>query len=448
MVNEVAMAEGMDSTILAANTRTSLKHIAPSKFDAGQKRSHATAFQNPPNQTLRNSRPLAPPAVPSFGVDFSALLPKKPETESVQTPVQPRKTNLLGLTPTARNEGSEAEDDEDEEAKLAAPAFTLNALQFEHRGQTSTLKTPEEIAAWVAERRKRWPTEAKREVAQKEAEERVKKHEQDKAARLEASKAAAKTRQEEWQKKKLEKEKSQLRQKMLKEQIHKAKAYATESTPLNAAQIKAERLRRKAEKIAQQLKVAEAQLEKQGPTKDAADDADLEALLTQVDRAAAVRSHGDDADVDAIESASEDSDVSSRQGDTLMADDTSTSGTSDLDSGESDSDAPPEELTSKRADAPPPARRASLDASTDTRPLCTNLAKAGRCKFGRKCRFRHPKPDKKAVAAQQSGAGNRRKGIYQVMVEKEQEEEQKRVLRAIIALGDAGLLKDDEASKE
>ena len=38
----------------------------------------------------------------------------------------------------------------------------------------------------------------------------------------------------------------------------------------------------------------------------------------------------------------------------------------------------------------------------------------------------------------------RRKGLWQVMVEKEQEEERKQVLRAIIFMGERGMLGEDE----
>ena len=63
-------------------------------------------------------------------------------------------------------------------------------------------------------------------------------------------------------------------------------------------------------------------------------------------------------------------------------------------------------------------------------------------KFGSKCRFKHERPRK----TEESTIGNRRKGLYQIMVEKEQEEERKRALRVIIALGEAGVL--DESSQQ
>lgn len=335
-------------------------------------------------------------------------------------PSSNKKVNLLGLTPAAQ--ADESSDDEGEESKLATQSVADS--QFEHGGQVPNLSTPEDIAAWIAERRKRWPTKEKRDQAEKEAEERAKKREEERVARQEAGRAAAQARQEKWQKQKLEKEKSQLRQRMLKEQIVKAKT-VTNGEPQSAAQLKAERLRKKAEKIAGQLKVAEAAIDVQD--KENADD-DLEALIDKVDVAAARQALGGDIDADISSDSSEYSDQ----------DDTSSSGSSDS---EVDSDDAPEELSSKQ-DGPEKARLPprKLGTDADTRPLCTNFAKFGKCKFGRKCRYKHPRPDNKANTAHQSGA--RRKGLYQVMVEKEQEEERRRALKAIIALGDAGMLDD------
>jgi len=410
-----------------------------------QKRNHATAFNDRPNSATRNHRPAAPPAVPSFGIDFKSLLPKKPESQATSHKAPAREPNILGLTPVAQGEDDE-EDDEEEESKLASKISSDSLLQFEYKGQTATLNTPEDIAAWIAERRKKWPTEQKREVAQRDAEERKQKWEADKAARLEASKAAAKARQEERQKQKVEREKSQIRQKLLRDQIQKAKTAPAMGGTLTAAQAKAEKLRRKAERIAQQLKMAEAALDGQEDGIDGAvaKDPDLDTLLTQVDATASAQ-QPQPTGVEASDDISDASDASLTDPDTMMNDDTSTSGSS---SGlESDSDAAPEASTSKRTApdrVPPPARKVPPGASTDNRPLCKNIAQYGRCKFGSKCRFKHERPGKKA----ESTIGNRRKGLYQIMVEKEQEEERKRALQVIISLGEAGVLDDSSQQTE
>jgi len=348
------------------------------------------------------------------------------------------------MTPAAKGAESDDEDDEHEESQLAASIANASLLQFEYKGEKSMLNTPEEIAAWIAERRKKWPTEAKREIAEKEAEDRKNKWEAEKTARHEAGKAAYLARQEEKQKQKVEKEKSLIRQRLLREQIQKAKAPATSTSQETAAQQKAERLRRKAEKIAQQLKIAEAALGKPrgGAGDSSTGDNELDSLLAQVDTIASAQKAGDK-EIDVADSVSDISDNSTPQSDTSMHDDTSTSGSSS----DSDIDAedPPEELSSKRAESdhvPLPPRKPvpGGSASTDVRPLCKNYSQTGRCKFGRKCHFKHEKPTKK----EESTFGSRRKGLYRLMVEKEQEEERTRALKAIIALGDAGLLDDDK----
>jgi len=424
-------------------------------FNSTQKRTHSTAFNDCPNTTQHNSersRPLAPPAVPSFGIDLESLLSTKHTASQNTKPEPPKKQNLLGLTPTPKNEDSES-DDEGEEAKLASTITSNSLLQFEYKGQTSSLNTPAEIAAWIGERRRRWPTEAKREIARKEAEEKRKKWEAEKAARLEASRAAAKARQEERQKQKHEREKSQVRQKLIREQIQKAKTAATlqedQGQTQNAAQLKAEKLRRKAEKIAAQLKKAEEALQRQDlqqrqptvevyPTEQE-EDVDLDNLLAKVDQAAEAQANGIELDnSDAGSLNSEPDSANALAPAVVAADDTSSSGSSDTDS-DSDSDSSPEQLSTKR-DGPERIHQPARKAIPDTRPLCSNFAKSGRCKFGRRCHYRHEKSDRKAVQVKESGIGNRRKGLYQVMVEKEQEEERKNALRVIIALGDAGLL--------
>ena len=433
------------------NTPSYQQQSCPSRHEDAsytvQKRDHATAFQARPQSTLRNSRPLAPPAVPSFGVDFGAILPQRPELKPDAKQVFPtastKKTNILGLTPVGPQSDSEEDDgDGDAETKLAGGSPTnINLLQFEYRGQTATLSTPEEVAAWIAERRKRFPTEAKREEAQREAEAKRRKWDEEKAARYEASKVAAKARQEEWQKRKLEKERSQVRQKLLRERVHKIQAKGGDNGHQTVAQAKAEKLKRKAAKIAEQLRAAEAALDEQDKTKVgglAADDVELDTLLAQVDKIAGAQ----DESIDLSDIATSGSDTSGSS-DTEMIDDTSTSGSSDTGS---DLDSAPEQSTSKRT-APdrvlPPARKVpagTSPASTDNRPLCTNFAKHGRCKYGKKCHFRHDKPDRRNAA--QTAPGSRRKGLYQLMVEKEQEEEQRRAVKVIISLGNAGLLDD------
>lgn len=133
----------------------------------GRKRGYGEAFgrgrpaQSPP-------RGQAPPAVPSFGGPLP--LPAKPAPRSGETKLdktKKRKHNQLGLTPsTVEHDSSKDEDedldDQDEEIKLAAAAVNgAAAMQISYKGQTSTLQSPADIAAWIAERKRRFPTKAR-----------------------------------------------------------------------------------------------------------------------------------------------------------------------------------------------------------------------------------------------------------------------------------------------
>ncbi|KAJ5952378.1 Zinc finger CCCH-type [Penicillium vulpinum] len=131
-----------------------------------QKRDHSSAFNKP---QLVVPRTPAAPAVPSFGNP----LPSKPppaadSTANRKSKKRKRKHNQLGLTPhTEDHESSEEEPDEDEESKLAQSGSDAAPLQVSYKGKTSTLQTSADIAAWIAERKKKFPTQARVEEKKK-----------------------------------------------------------------------------------------------------------------------------------------------------------------------------------------------------------------------------------------------------------------------------------------
>lgn len=93
-------------------------------------------------------------------------------------------------------------------------------------------------------------------------------------------------------------------------------------------------------------------------------------------------------------------------------------------------------LSSKehKVDKVPLAVRApSGTPAHDNRPLCRNFVRYGKCKYRHKCHFKHEHPDTTV---------RKRKGLYEAMVDKELEEEHRMALRAIISLGDRGILQD------
>jgi hypothetical protein len=343
------------------------------------------------------------------------------------------------LTPTTLDHDSEPEDDEDEEGWLASQTKVSYGLEIEFGGQQIILRTPADVATWLAERRKRYPTQAKVEAAKKEAEEKKRKRQEEKAARMEAERQA---REKATEARRLQQ--SAKAQQKSQQQDRNVKKSEDSNTDMAAkARLKAEKLRLKALKAQERLAKAEEALrlarETSGVPAAGPDQGGEQRVQPE-----AIRSTSD--------SELTDSDATSSSG----------SSTSDLDTegestsgGASDSDSAPEVLSTKRAalehgiSAPPPRT-----SSTPTPQICRAFARFSRCKFGSKCRHLHDtsklpgsKRSKRSMLQRPdaSGSGNaRRKGLWQVLVEKEQDDERKTLLGAIITLGERGLL--DEPS--
>jgi hypothetical protein len=235
----------------------------------GQKRRHGDAFDRKDN----NPRSQIAPPVPGFGIS----LPSKPppaedappeEKKSKKTRSRSKKLKL-GLTPKGEDHESSEEDDADEETKLASNldasgqryAVLMSSIlfftdhfsyQFSYRGNTSSLNTPEEIAAWIEERKKRYPTLAKVAEAKEREKERQKLHAEAKKAREEALKAKKQEREEA----KAKRIQQELDEKRLRVQREEAEDAAQK------AKIKAEKLRRKLQKEQNRLANAERDAER------------------------------------------------------------------------------------------------------------------------------------------------------------------------------------------
>lgn len=348
------------------------------------KRNHGAAFND---DALRRSRPVAASAVPSFTADLANLLPPKPTPlTAAQKPVEAlKKKNGLGLTP-AKYEGSDSEDDAGEESRLADVA-SAGDLQFSYRGQTAALRTPAEIAAWIAERKRRYPTAEKREAAKKDAEEKKKKWAAEKQAHLESRRQAREQRTKQ------------------NEQRHRSDRPQPQSAPkdadnLVAAKLRAEKLRRKAMRAQRDLEAAEAALK--DPTAD--------------------HTVNDVSDDDSIGTVSDSSNLTSE----------------DSSDSDSDDEAAPEQQSSK-IEVPSTFVESRQHPMRRKKP-CLRFARSGRCHLGDKCPYSHEQPRQQQNRDAQLKEKPQRKGLYQVMVEQEQEAERRKVLSAIIALGKQGLL--------
>lgn len=465
-------------------------HNAPQRggyLNPPQKRNHTTAFNS--TSQSRPPRPTAAPAVPSFNASIEHLLPRKPSIDqSSQDAQKPKKQNLLGLTPAKLEQDSEPEDDEDEETRLGPQTRTgLEGLMFEYKGHTSTLKTAAEIAAWIAERKKRYPTLARSEVAKKEAEEKKRQWEEEKKAKREAQ---------------LQHQKERAEQRKAEQQKRKADAQsqqASNADPASAldatarAKLKAEKLRQKALKAQEDLAKAEEALRRAQAEIQASTTSNAPLQSTEegefLDPQPDADGHADeDEELD-------DPDMTSSSGSSTSESD---GDDDDLES-ISDSDSAPETLSTKQAArgieglAGPAVPRPSTTTTTTTtssragpHAVCKVYAKNRRCRFGSSCRFSHDlslikngiglddedhdedgndnaQRNKRAAnttgdrrgqrrgrgaTTTASGAGNlRRKGLWQVMVEQEREAERRSLLSAIVVLGENGVLEEPKAKK-
>lgn len=370
-----------------------------------------------------------------------------------------RKHNQLGLTPkTEEHESSEEEDDVDDEARLGQGKIS-GPLQFTYKGRTSTLQSPEEIAAWIEERKKRFPTQAR-------VEEKKKAIEEAKKARNEALKEKERQKEEARRQKeaRAQKERDKLERKEQREQS---------TDPVDAAmraKLKAERLRRKLIKEEKRVARAEADAERArlraealqqasvsagdakigDPGQETAQDSQATptanplidkghqkvieeksvqvpqdgpsihkepgeppngipstsdaAITTVVEEATTGEAHGMvDGHIPASSDVSDTSDWTSSSGSDL----------SSSESEDSDSDSAPEEVSSRREGpervAPPPREV--------KKKLCRHFARSGRCSRGDKCKFLHEKPDPsvKKPGERKSREKPGRKGLLQAV---------------------------------
>jgi Nuclear fragile X mental retardation-interacting protein 1 (NUFIP1)/CCCH-type zinc finger len=450
--------------------------------------------------------------VPCFGGDILPSIPPSQPNASSAPKKKPRKHNQLGLTPASQDH--ESSSDEDEEAKLANTTSSSGLLQIEYKGRTATLQTAADIAAWIAERRKNFPTAAKVEAAKWEADEKRRKWEESKKERAEAQKLQRlereKTRQEELRKRALES--------VASKKIKKENDLNTKEDKATKAALKTEKLKRRLEKAQRDARKAEEALarmqegsfnirkeqaentgsvdfKRESPNRGMLATLPIETEEQMTDPSneleklkAELLKEEDDASTNESNTSSKISlsDLNNSEPDS-EDDTTSSSGSSSYSSSpsssdpdpNSDSDVAPEELTSKRTApdriAPPPridpCKPSSSHTLDDTnrpaRNLCRNIIRTGRCPFGTRCRYSHDLPEgrsqhgsrratedrgkrkERSNGKTETGTGTKtvRKGLYQVLVEKEVEDERRAVLTVIMDMGERGLLDEPEVRK-
>lgn len=348
---------------------------------AGQKRKlneRNSNAQSHRNQSQQGSKPprakaAVPPQVPSFGFSL-------PPPSVVKADNKKRKVHL-GLSQQPTQHESSDEEDIDEEAayseKLKGGGFA-----FEHQGETITIQTGAEVAAWIKDRRKNFPTQ--RRIMEKEEE-------------------AAKKRMAELD--------------FLRRMQGKPPKEPASDTP---AQPKKARERGKDDVVKQEA-------EKKRQEELAALRQKLHASMTKKQSAPAVVDLG--LGYDSETESDEQSSVVSESSVVSSSEESEAESDSDAD----DSDDAPEPVSSKTAPPPikvPPPRPAKSQTEAKSSRMCSNWKRNGKCPYYSKCKYQHPpKEDDTKLTS-----------LYERMVEQELVKADQLALDAIKYLGQKGFL--------
>jgi hypothetical protein len=362
---------------------------------SGQKRKWEDRKGNTQQQGTKPPRAKAAvaPAIPTFG--FTLPTPSSaPALSNPNKKLDNKKGKVrLGLTSEAAPaESSEEEEvDEDEEAALAAK-IKGGGYAFEHQGEQISLQTAGDIAEWIKDRRRNFPTEQKAmEKAQAAAAKR--KHELEFVRKLKG-----KPTQQESQPTRLESQPTKRDFGPSKRDYGPPK----EVTPKVYERSKEDE--KKQEELAALRKRLHESMMKKRETPATVD--------LGLGYGSATESDDEESSV-----LSESSVVSSSEE------------SSDSDSDESD--APPEATSSKIAPPPvkvPPPTPAQMERKPDSGKLCKSWKQHGKCPFGHSCRFKHPEKVEK------------RSGLYEKLVEQEMVKADEIMLDAIKYLGQNGFL--------
>lgn len=361
---------------------------------------------------------------------------------------------------------------------------------FNHNGRVANLRTAADIQAWIAERRKNFPTAVKAEAAKKAREEQKKKWMEEKEEK-----------RRQWETKKAERQRKYEEEKQARQLARQAAAaerlggrqgspkgprsneagVVSRAGPAAEVESPAEKLRRRAEKAERALKRAEealrlvrlkqakAQAEAEGGSEvngDGKGDDGTKAVSSQP----AVPDTTIDPDATSSSGSSDtDSEMEGETGD--LSDLSSSRPNSDSGSDkEDDGDEAPETISTKQ---PTLGQTGPFSSDADTKIVrgsrpCKNLLNRGRCHFGSSCRYSHDmdlvQRHEETSRSKRGGGGGggtggkaqrgrnlastkpeRRKGLFQVLVDKEEEDRRKQVVEAIFLLRERGMLDEPVA---
>ncbi|CAD0081608.1 unnamed protein product [Aureobasidium vineae] len=353
----------------------------------GRKRTRDQAFGNsnrghPMKKPSGAPKAQVAPAVPSFG---APILPQKPPAPlSSGGGLKQRPSTGLGLIPQnyGSPENSDQEDDEDEEEvdeEAALSSLQNGPLSFEFNGELSTLGSAADIAEWIEERKKRWPSKRRVEERELEVQSRM---EERKRIEQETRAAIASASGGEYQP---VERRDDRQQRQMRKPATERQARQNENSTLEDTQKKLALQTQKVDEL--QTLLAE---KGQGQDSTATETAERTVDRTEQSEQAAAT---EDMDVDqALETPGQD----------VPADDQHLS--------DSNSDAPPEETCSKLSHpirVPPPTTNPKTQPKQQQSEAkqCISFLNQGRCKFGNKCRYKHD-----ASSGQEKG---KRKTLYQ-----------------------------------
>ncbi|KAB2106826.1 hypothetical protein AG0111_0g5525 [Alternaria gaisen] len=351
---------------------------------AGQKRKLNDRNNNPKSQSngpQPSSKPprakaAVPPQVPSFGFSLPPPPVVRPDNKK-------RKVNL-GLSHQQVPDESSDEEDVDEEAayteKLKGGGFA-----FEHNGETISIQTGAEVAAWIKDRRKNFPTEQR---ALEKAEEAARKR----AAELDFLRRVSGKPPRDY--------KNDSPNPETKPREHRQDGRAKKDD-----RAKKEADDRRQEELAALRKKLHESMTKKQSTPNVVDLGLGYESETESEAESSVLSES------SVVSSSEEDESESESG---------------------DSDEAPETTSSKVAPPPikvPPPARAPKKAETKSMSVCTNWKRNGRCPYISKCRYQHPPKEEEKLP-----------GLYERMVEQELVKADQLALDAIKYLGQNGFL--------
>lgn len=136
-------------------------------WHAQQQQQGRTSTAKPPKAKVK-----AAPAVPGFGFSLPAIPAPTPVSPLKASGGRTKKRMNLGLTQAHHiSESGDEEDEEDEEAAFAAK-WEGQGITFEHDGDVISLQTGAEVAAYIKDRKKNYPTQARMAEKAREAREK------------------------------------------------------------------------------------------------------------------------------------------------------------------------------------------------------------------------------------------------------------------------------------